>query len=200
MCGLFMACSDDLGDAVAVPVDHYDPAGIVSARQARDSAFRGSESPIPELERATFEGLSYYPPDPKFAFSASLNLFDDPRTVRIAATKGDVRMMTRYGRFILDIDGKRCSLTVFKSNPESADLFVPFKDRTSGEETYEVGRYLDLEEHEESKPYLLDFNLSYNPYCAYSDDFTCPIVPAENVLPVEIRAGERFSADTSSPH
>jgi uncharacterized protein (DUF1684 family) len=70
-------------------------------------------------------------------------------------------------------------------------LFVPFKDATTGTETYAGGRYLEMEEQPEAEEYWLDFNRAYNPYCAYNDDYACPVVPLENVLPIPIRAGEK---------
>jgi uncharacterized protein (DUF1684 family) len=180
--------------AVATPVGAYDAAAITAMRSEKDAAFRAGDSPIPDSLRGAFPGLSYYPPNPALAFRAPLEILEEQEVVKVAATGGDVRMMTRFGRFTFDVDGKRCSLTVFKSDPDSPHLFVPFMDETNGTETYEVGRYIDLEEHDGEEPYLLDFNLSYNPYCAYNPSYTCPIVPAENTLPVAIRAGEKIPA------
>lgn len=174
-----------------VPAEPYDAAGLVSMRAEKNAAFRTAESPLPEAMRSSFGGLAYFDPAPALAFRISLERFENPETVKVSATGGDVRMMTRYGRFRFEIDGTACSLTVFKSNPTSAHLFVPFTDLTNGTESYEVGRYLDLEEHGVEEPYLLDFNLSYNPYCAYDTTYTCPIVPRENTLSVAVRAGEK---------
>jgi uncharacterized protein (DUF1684 family) len=70
---------------------------------------------------------------------------------------------------------------------------VPFRDATSGHDTYGAGRYLELPVHTGADTYLLDFNDAYNPLCAYSPYFSCPYPPAENQLPVPIRAGERYS-------
>lgn len=75
-------------------------------------------------------------------------------------------------------------------DPVAQALFVPFVDETSGKETYGSGRYLDLEQAR-GDDYVLDFNMAYNPYCAYNDDYVCPIPPRENKLPIEIRAGEK---------
>jgi uncharacterized protein len=185
-------CQSAGSGGVATPVDAYDGAPLVSIRSEKDASFRAADSPIPDSLRASFPGLKYYPPNPSLVFQAPLERFSTQEVVKMAATGGDVRMMTRYGRFLFDVEGTRCSLTVFKSDPESPHLFVPFRDRTNGDETYEVGRYIDLEEHDSEEPYLLDFNLCYNPYCAYNTSYTCPIVPLENMLPVAIRAGEKL--------
>ena len=189
---LLTACGGGGSGRLASPLESYDQAALVSHRLERDASMRGPDSPIPAEIRDTFGGLVYYPANPALAFQAPLERFDNPEVVKMAATGGDVRMMTRYGRFTFDVDGKRCSLTVYKSDPASSALFIPFRDATNGSETYEVGRYIDLEEHSGDEPYLLDFNLCYNPYCAYNETYTCPMVPLENTLAVEIRAGEKL--------
>jgi uncharacterized protein (DUF1684 family) len=195
---LMSASTPGCGDAAkpgapAVAVGAYDVRPLLAERAEKDAALRGNDSPIPQAVRSSsFTGLSYYPPNPSLAFRAPLQRFAEQEIVQIAATGGDVRMMTRVGRFTFEIDGKRCSLTVFSSADDPSHLFLPFRDATNGNETYEVGRYIDLEAHDGDEPYLVDFNRCYNPYCAYNDTYTCPIVPAENSLPVAIRAGEKL--------
>jgi len=104
--------------------------------------------------------------------------------------------MIRYGTFEFEIDGAPLRLSAYKSVPaaahhhESESLFVPFHDVTSGKETYGAARYLDIEE-QPGDEYVVDFNVAYNPYCAYSEDYVCPFPPRENWLAVPIRAGEK---------
>ena len=86
------------------------------------------------------------------------------------------------------------TLHAYKSAPDEERLFVPFRDKTSGEETYGAGRYLDLEPDEgltAGGKWILDLNMAYNPWCAYSEDYACPFVPPENWLDLPIRAGEK---------
>jgi uncharacterized protein (DUF1684 family) len=170
----------------------YDPAGLVRFRAEKDRGFREEGSPIPSAARRSFSGLRYYPPAPELVFRLPLVRFPRPAPIEIGATKGDVRKMSRYGTFSFPVRGRQCTLTVYKSEGGPDVLFIPFRDATNGKETYEVGRYLDLEEHRGDEPYVLDFNLAYNPYCAYNPDYTCPLVPKENILPVEIDAGEKL--------
>jgi uncharacterized protein (DUF1684 family) len=92
------------------------------------------------------------------------------------------------------VDGKEQKLTAFSSESHPEMLFIPFRDPTNGEESYEVGRYIDLEVREDDR-YLLDFNRAYNPYCAYNPEYTCPVVPNENILEAPIRAGEMNPAE-----
>ncbi|HYO49942.1 MAG TPA: DUF1684 domain-containing protein [Chloroflexia bacterium] len=113
---------------------------------------------------------------------------------RVQTMTGDYKEYTRIGRLEFEIDGQPLRLTAFM--PPSDEplhgnrLFVPFRDKTSGKETYGAGRYIDLNKRA-SDEYVLDFNRAYNPYCAYSPYYSCPLPPGENSLPVEIRAGEK---------
>jgi len=115
---------------------------------------------------------------------------------------GEIREALRYGYFELRLEGRDLHLHVYRmedsSNPGKPNLFIPFRDATSGKETYGAGRYLDLAENT-SGHYDLDFNLAYNPYCAYGGDFICPVPPEENRLPVAIRAGEKVYSPGESP-
>ncbi len=166
-------------------------------RREKDYFFREDrESPIPHALRATFEGLAYYPPDPVYRVRAELIKDPDPQKVVLATSKGVPRDMIRVGVFEFEIAGTKQRLAAYKSLPqpghhhEDEGLFVPLRDATSGKETYGAARYLDIEERPTDE-YEIDFNLAYNPYCAYSEDYVCPFPPRENWLSVPIRAGEK---------
>jgi uncharacterized protein (DUF1684 family) len=112
----------------------------------------------------------------------------------MATNTGDRRLYRRWGRFNFQVDGEGAALTIY-SDPPGHDFFMPFRDATSGKETYGAGRYMD-----NHRPGLqpvgdtaveIDFNFAYNPYCAYNENFSCPLPPAENWLKVPIRAGEK---------
>lgn len=162
-------------------------------RKEKDSFFRADpDSPIPPGERSKFKGLTYYPPDSAYKVSARLTRFERPEPVMVTMSKGSRQAYLRYGTFSFELRGKKLKLFVYKSaeDPYAKSLFVPFSDATSGHDTYGAGRYLDLEEHG-GDVYDLDFNVAYNPFCAYNDGYICPIPLSENKLPVEILAGER---------
>jgi len=170
---------------------------IEAMRREKDSFFKeDDDSPIPRRTRETFSGLAYYPVDPKSSVRARLVRDPNPKRVILATSKGVPREMIRIGVFGFEIDGSRHTLAAFTSVPqpghhhEDRSLFVPFRDVTSGKETYGAARYLDIEERPTDE-YLVDFNLAYNPYCAYSEDYVCPFPPQENWLSVPIRAGEK---------
>src|SRR5437879_9929238 len=105
----------------------------------------------------------------------------------MATSTGTRQAYLRYGAFTFEIEGRSLKLTVYKSaeDPYARSLFIPFSDETSGRVTYAAGRYLDLEE-QGGDDYELDFNMAYNPYRSYSEEYTCPIPPVENTLPVKI--------------
>jgi uncharacterized protein len=168
---------------------------ILQERLAKDEAFRSNnDSPIPEKDRVDFRGLSYYPVDPNLRFSVALHRYSGPKQVRLGTNTGEIRRGLRYGYFDFQVGGSTCRLQVYRleDSPENgASLFVPFRDSTSGHETYAAGRYIDLKENT-SGIYDLDFNRAYNPYCAYNSEFSCPNPPEENKLNVLIRAGEKI--------
>ena len=166
---------------------------IISARLEKDAYFHDDpDSPIPSSQRSQFKGLNYYPPDPAYETKARLDRFDKPDQVMITTSKGSRQAYVKYGTLSFELQGKRLDLFVYKSteDPFSRSLFVPFSDATSGNETYKSGRYLDLEE-QGGDDYDIDFNMAYNPYCAYNEDYICPIPPGENRLAVKIMAGEK---------
>lgn len=141
----------------------------------------------------SFEHLLYYPPDRSFAVRARLERFPELKPLKVTTTRKLEKTFYRYGKLRFRLDGKELELTALKTSLEGPDaryLFVPFKDDTNGRETYEVGRFIDLEEPEGNEV-VLDFNRCYNPLCNYSPAYNCPLPPLENFLEIEIRAGEK---------
>jgi len=164
-------------------------------REERDRFFAlHPESPIPVRQRRTFKGLRYYPPDVRYRFELELHEHDKKEAIDVQDTVGNVRKLLRWGEFRFEIDGNQCTLQAYKDEAEDERLFVPFRDQTSGKETYGAGRYLDLEPEKHLTArgkWIVDFNQAYNPWCAYSKDYACPFVPPENWLKLPVRAGEK---------
>lgn len=151
-------------------------------------------SPIPPDHREGFEGLSYYPPTPSLRYELPLHEHGEKEIVTVETTTEGQREYLRWGEFRFKVEGEEATLQAYKADPDEDRLWVPFRDATSGDETYGAGRYLDLEADEHRTPagdWILDFNLAYNPYCAYSDAYECPLIPMENWLDVPIEAGEK---------
>jgi uncharacterized protein len=170
------------------------PDSVLQERLAKDEGFKsGKDSPVPEQDKPGFRGLAYYPVNPGLRFSVRLYRHPGPKQVRLGTNTGEIRHGLRYGYFEFPVEGQTCRLQVYRLDDgfgSSASLFMPFRDATSGQETYASGRYIDLKENT-SGVYDLDFNRAYNPYCAYNSKFSCPVPPAENILKVPIRAGEK---------
>jgi uncharacterized protein (DUF1684 family) len=170
-------------------------ANLETAREGKDNFFAQQwQSPIPPQDKPRFKGLQYYPLDSSYRFELELHKHPEQQAVRMAYTKGNEQDFIRWGEFRFKIAGKELSLQTYKRSLGEQTLFVPFKDATSGRETYGAGRYLDLEpsrDRTRDGKWILDFNQAYNPWCAYSEAYTCPLVPGENRLDVPIYAGEK---------
>jgi uncharacterized protein (DUF1684 family) len=164
-------------------------------REAKDEYFRTNpHSPIPPDERSSFDGLSYYPVDESYRFETVLHEHEEKESVTVGTSTGGEQEYLRWGEFRFEIDGQTVSLQAYKTEAEDDRLWVPFRDTTSGEETYGAGRYLDLEADThriDGERWILDFNEAYNPTCAYADQYECPLPPTENWLDVPIEAGEK---------
>ena len=162
------------------------------ARQDKDDFFRNApDSPLPEEVRAQFKGLSYFAPSAEFVVKARLIRSADAPTFKMPTTQNDLRDAFQYGVFEFTVRGQALRLPAYRfTQAQHPYLFVPFTDSTTGNETYATGRYLDIE-MQESDQYVIDFNDAYNPYCAYNDKYSCPLVPKENHLPIAIEAGEK---------
>ena len=150
------------------------------------------QSPIPFSKRRKFSGVEYFSPKDSLSFKLELHEHPEKKTIEVKDSKGNTRKYIGWGEFRFEIDNVKCTLQAYKTDPEENRLFIPFRDMTSGQETYGAGRYLDMElEHDYSDgKWTLDFNNAYNPWCAYNNDYSCPMVPPENWLKVSIEAGE----------
>jgi uncharacterized protein (DUF1684 family) len=177
----------------------HDYVGAVEGYRAEKDAFFKSApgSPIPLEGRDDFTGLPYYPVDVDLVFEGlSLEPYtgSEPSNFQIPTSDGQLRPARRAGSFTFELDGGPRRLTAYELEGAHSDgrLFLPFLDATSGSDTYGAGRYLDLEPDDDGT-YAIDFNLAYHPSCVYAPDFSCPLTPAENRLPVRIEAGERLA-------
>ena len=157
-------------------------------RDAKDRFFlEDLNSPLDNGQRHDFTGLNYYPENPDLRFIIEVVPFQEQEEVQIQNSTGGFDRYLKLGRFTFTVEGEDAELTLFIS--ADGHPFLPFVDTTSPEETYGAGRYLEVE-FLDNNQYLVDFNLAYNPWCAYSPFFSCPLPPEENRLGVPIRAGE----------
>src|SRR4030042_869746 len=159
---------------------------VLEWRRERDEFFENHQrSPLSPKEKKSFKGLKYYPFDARYLFSGEIERFvlhiNNPKYYATFLTnKGVNKRYIRYGKIHFNLNGKECLLKIYKSIL-SDSLFIPFKDKTNGKETYEGGRYIDAEILSGYKM-VLDFNMAYHPSCAYNDKFICVLPPRENML------------------
>jgi uncharacterized protein (DUF1684 family) len=149
-------------------------------------------SPLTPTQQRSFKALSYFPENESLVIKTKIDRNVQPGAVRMQTTKGEEQVYRRFGIVRFQVDGQPTQVTLFASDG-SHEIFLPFRDATSGKETYGAGRYLDLQARDDEV--VIDFNYAYNPYCAYNPDWNCPLPPAENWLKVPIRAGEKAFAD-----
>lgn len=181
----------ELGAALAVPAAFE--AGGMHLRFYPSSdrvTFIVFDAERPEM--TAFEHLLYYPTNPDLAVDARLVPIEEPDQLEVLTSRNLVKTFWRYAKIEFRVDGRDQELTAFKSaleGPGSEGLFVPFKDATSGGETYGAGRFLELDDPDGER-FVLDFNLAFNPLCNYSPAYNCTVPPRENHLGVAILAGE----------
>ena len=165
-------------------------------RADKDAFFKEHpQSPLTPEQRARFSALDYFPENEELVVEAVLEAgVDRDETVTMETTAGGEQVYRRAGKVGFEVDGEPVEITLYASDRQW-ELFAPFRDATSGKETYGAGRYLEVEPPGEDGRVVVDFNLAYNPYCAYNPNWVCPIPPGENWLPVPIRAGEKAFRD-----
>jgi uncharacterized protein len=170
------------------------PAEIAAHRARTDEFMRSSDqSPIPKDKRVSFSALPYFPIDEQYRIPAALKVAPTEQIIELSTSTGVPRRMRRIGALAFTLKGEPLTLTAFADveDEQLRRLFVPFGDLTSGAETYQGGRYLDLD-RTGSGVYDLDFNRAYHPYCVFDPKYECPIPPKENRLKIAIRAGEKL--------
>lgn len=165
-----------------------------AVRLAKDEFFaRDPHSPLTVDQKARFAGLEYFAENADLRLEVVARALPDAGPLPMQTSSGGVQTYSRVGIFDFLVESRQARLTIFQG-PNG--LFLPFVDALAGEQTYPAGRYLDPEPLPGGR-YLVDFNLAYNPYCAYNPEWSCPLTPLENRINVPIRAGERIFRD---PH
>lgn len=153
-------------------------------------------SPLEKKDLRKFKKLAFYPINKAFKITANFERTPNELTFEMQTSTERLPLYSQYGIATFTINEKELSLRIYKSqsstlDPEYADsLFLPYNDLTNGNETYGAGRYIDITlDNIKNEIIIIDFNKSYNPYCAYNNEYSCPIPPRENNLDIEIKAG-----------
>jgi uncharacterized protein (DUF1684 family) len=158
-------------------------------RTEKDDFFRDHpQSPLTAEQRRGFRGLGYFPERGDLRLEVRAEELNPKERIEMQTSTGDVQVYHRHSRFHFQVDGEPAELTIYEGEH---GFFLPFVDALAGQETYPAGRYLEPEPLPDGR-FLVDFNLAYNPYCAYNERWSCPLTPFENRLKVPIRAGEKL--------
>jgi uncharacterized protein (DUF1684 family) len=170
---------------------------VERSRAERDVFFAEHyASPLADEDQAAFSGLDYFPPDEAWRLTADYDTAS-PGRLEIPSSIGTSHPYSCLGRATVRIDGNTHTLAVFDDGDGNA--FIPFADTTNGTETYGGGRYVPLTV-DPTETAWVDFNEAHNPYCAYDEEFVCPLPPPSNRIPVAIEAGEKdFERRTDGP-
>lgn len=168
---------------------------LLKERAEKDSSFQFDPySPFNRDTTITFKPLKYYEPDPEFIFKSGINYNSVTDTVFVLGTKSEIRPVVVLGYIELNYRGEIYKVNVYRGFSRTGEPYhsIWFTDRTTGKETYGVGRYIDIELNADKDfIYEIDFNRAYNPYCAYSSLYTCPIPREEDYIDISIEAGEK---------
>ena len=158
-------------------------------RAEKDDFFgRDPQSPLTRPQKMEFKGLDYFPENQSLRLEIKAEEFPSKERLEIQTSTGDVQIYFRHSRFHFRVEGQDAELTIYEG-PNG--FFLPFVDSLAGKETYPAGRYLEPEPLSDGR-FLIDFNMAYNPYCAYNENWSCPLTPFENRLNVPICAGEKL--------
>lgn len=153
-----------------------------------------SKSPLKDKDRKAFKSLEFFPVDSAFVVKAHLTRTPDEVPFKMPTTTSRMPMYVKYGELSFSIKGEDYKLNIYQNLELLTEagyedyLFLPFMDKTNGKSTYAGGRYVESR-IQEGDTLNIDFNTAYNPYCAYNEKYSCPIVPNENYIDVEVTAG-----------
>ena len=178
-----------------VPLATPERIEVLKYQQELDDFYTDSTtSPLTPEERAAFHGHEFFDYNPDMAVEAQIQVLENEPWFDMATSSGVSREYRRYAKATFELRGQTLELLLYQSKrliamEEYQDhLFLPFMDKTTGVSTYGTGRFMDITKPE-GTTMVLDFNYAYNPYCAYTDGYSCPITPKENYIEVEVNAG-----------
>jgi len=163
---------------------------LTDFREGKDDFFKTDpQSPLSLAQKRTFTSLNYFPENLQMRFDVPLERTEKPEHIVMATSTGDEQDYMHIGQIRFNVQGQVAILQVYVSETDG-EYFIPFVDATGPAETYCAGRYLEPENLSGGKLHV-DFNLAYNPYCAYNDSWSCSLPPRANRIAVRIEAGEK---------
>ena len=186
---LFISCNSQ---------DKRPLIGETEYQQKLNAVFKdASKSPLKNKDLKSFKGLDFFPVDSSYIIIASIEKTPDTPFLGMVTNTEEKSYYRKFGILTFTLKEKEMQLTLYESLEESENpvfkdyLFLPFTDETSGSDSYGGGRYMDVYKSKinTNGTLELNFNNTYNPYCAYNDDYSCPLTPRDNHLSMEILAG-----------
>ena len=187
---LFTSCSKNYSPEQKVYI-----AQVEKDREEKNLEMKNDpDSPFNKKGKIEFHNLKYYDVDPAYVFKSKLYEYNPKDTIIIYGTKGELRHVVKFGCVLVNIDGKVVKVNVYQGTTNGGMIYysIWFTDKTTNNESYGVGRYIDFEKADNPENiYTIDFNSTYNPYCAYSPNYSCAVPTKEDFIPVEIKAGEK---------
>jgi len=172
--------------------------GKTEYQQTLNASYKdATKSPLKKKDLQNFKGLDFFEIDSSFIVTATFTKINNAPVFEMATTTDRKPLYKEYGVVQFNLKGKECELTVYQSQDDLRDeqykdyLFLPFTDFTSGNESYGSGRYMDIMTTDitTNNTVILNFNNTYNPYCAYNDKYSCPLTPRKNHLEIAVKAG-----------
>ncbi|GAB7258199.1 DUF1684 domain-containing protein [uncultured Polaribacter sp.] len=172
--------------------------GVTEYQQKLNANYKdASKSPLKKRDLKKFKGLDFFPVDSTFIVTAKLIRTENAPTFEMATTTDRKPLYKEFGKLNFKLKGKDIQLTIYQSQDDLRDekykdyLFLPFTDNTSADQSYGGGRYMDvmLTDIKKDDTLELNFNNTYNPYCAYNDKYSCPLTPRKNHIDLEVTAG-----------
>jgi len=193
---LFAACQEKEEEKKVLTPEEQEYAKTMEHIRLQTNRWMKSnpDSPFNAKDKVEFHPLNYFEPDMDFIFKSKLTEYDSKDTVKVYGTKGEERTFIRFGYFNINYKDKDYKLNLYVGSTADGKTYpsIWFTDETTNDETYGVGRYLNIRLVDDPKHiYTLDFNAAYNPYCAYSKDYSCAIPRKEDHLGFAIKAGEK---------
>lgn len=175
--------------------EKFDITAVEKFQENINSEYADAKiSPLTDDDLVKFKSLDFYPINEKAFVVAQFTRTPEEKPFKMKTSTARKPMYVKYGEARFEMEGKEFILNIYQNVEFSNkaeykdDLFLPFSDLSSGKESYIGGKYIDLK-IPTGNTIVIDFNQSYNPYCAYNYKYSCPKVPLENDLAIEIRAG-----------
>jgi uncharacterized protein (DUF1684 family) len=186
----FISCSKNY-----TPAQKAYIAQVEKDREEKNLEMKNdTESPFNKKGKIEFHNLKYFDVDPEYVFKSKLYEYNPKDTIIIYGTKGELRHVVKYGYVLVYFEGNPVKVNVYQGSTGGGMIYysIWFTDKTTNNESYGVGRYIDFEKADNPEYiYTIDFNSAYNPYCAYSPNYSCAVPTKDDFIPVEIKAGEK---------